>query len=357
MLKSSAILSLAGSLALAGAVRTDENGVKIQRFSKDLIRAGDWVKASTGQRFKIDAKWMNDRVAEFGRMKANGVRVPVPAGHTNDPESNRGYLEDLWVDGDTLMGAIDLIGEKAIALASTCEVSIYVPEKITDGKGNEYTQPIEHVALVTDPVISGQQKFVPIAASRGGSVNNVPVCRLSMGDSTMKWQDLCAALGISAEGLDDTTGPAAVVKKIGELAEKNKTLAKDASDAKAALAASRNKPDPDPVVLRLARENRDMKLNRLVETGKITPAVKAKLAGCFIGEADANLKLSLDADNDGRFCAVIEALGENDPVKLQEQTVSQSFTLDRHAPGGLTEKQISEQARKDAEERNKQLSR
>lgn len=357
MLKSSAILNLSGALLLAGAIRTDANGAKIQRFSKDLIRAGDWVKASTDQRFKIDAEWMAGRVAEFGRMKAAGVRVPVPVGHTNDPEANRGYLEELWVDGDTLMGAIDLIGDKAIALASTCEVSIYVPEKITDGKGNEYVQPIEHVALVTDPVISGQKKFIPIAASRGGPTVKVPVCRLSKGDSTMKWQDLCAALGLSTEGLDDTSGPAAVLKKLEELTSQNKNLSKEAADAKTALAASRNKPEPDPVVLRLARENREMKLDRLVEAGKITPAVRAKLAGCFIGENDANLKLSLDADGDGRFCAMVEALGENDPVKLKEQTASQSFALNRQTPGdGKSDADIAEQARKDAEARNKQLA-
>lgn len=358
---------MVGALTLAGGIRTDANGQPVRRFSKDLIRAGDWFKDSTGQAFTIDAKWMEGRVAEFERMKAAGVRVPVPVGHTNDPESNRGYVEEMWVDGDVLRASIDLIGEKAIALASTVEVSIYVPAKLVDGKGNEYIEPIEHVALVTDPVICGQETFVPIAASRGGTTVNVPVYRLSREGDSMDWKELCKALGLSTDGLDDQTGPAAVMAKIGEMSKAKETAEtamaaarKGEADAKAALAASRQKVEPDAVLVRMAAENRDLKLSRLVDAGKITPAVRTKLADIYIGKDNAGLKLSLDSVGDGQFAAVCDALCEMDTRVLAAQTLSQSVALGRHVPGSgstMTPEDVTKQARADAEERNKALGR
>lgn len=100
----------------------------------------------------------------FSQMKVNGVKVPVPSGHTNDSEKNRGWVEDIFRDGDSLFGIVALVGD-GIRLAGTNDVSIYSQSEYTDGNGNRYQWPILHVALCTDPVVPGLRGFEALAAS------------------------------------------------------------------------------------------------------------------------------------------------------------------------------------------------
>lgn len=84
-----------------------------------------------------------------------------------------------------------------------------------------------------------------------------------------------------------------------------------------------NKPKPDPMLLKLAADNRSVKLDQLVTAGKITPAVREKLKGVFIGKDNAALALSLSAGTADEFDAIVAALAENNPVKTGEMTGAQ----------------------------------
>jgi len=139
-----------------------------QRFRKEVVRIGKYVKDATGQAFNITRDVLQNWVFQFQRMRKNGVKVPIPSTHegASDPDKIRGVVEDLFIDGDSLVMTCELVGEDGIAAAARNDVSLGSPPDFTDGHGNQYPQPILHVALCPDPVIPGLGDFIPIAASR-----------------------------------------------------------------------------------------------------------------------------------------------------------------------------------------------
>lgn len=318
-----------------GSVRF-EGGQMVRRFRKELIRTGKYHKPSDDLSFEVTDDALMNWVSTFSLMRANGVKVPVPAGHSNDPEDNRGWLVDTYVDGDTLVGVIDLVGEAGIALAGTSDVSIYSPGEWTDGKGNRYTRPISHVALCTDPVIPGLSGFIPLAASQGATPVDVPVLTLSIRKKpNMKLEQVTKALGITQEVTEDNaqdlilSAVGDMTKKRSELEASGVTLVAKVDALQKQLADAGKKPaEPDPLTLTLAHDNCKLKFDGLVEAGKITPAVRDGLQELFIGSDGGALKLSLSSGQGlNTINGLVEVLAKNDPVKLGEQTGKQLVDL------------------------------
>ena len=311
--------------ALSVAVKVD--GIARQRFRKDLIRVGKFVKPSEGLEFEVTQDTLVHWASTFQEMKKNGVRVAVPNQHKNDGNAceNMGYVEEMFIDGDSLIGIFEMIGEDAIKAAHRCDVSIGSPGELTDGEGRVYTRPIQHVALCTNPVVPGLGQFIPLAAS----------LELQKGEGTMALLDdvkkFAKSMGIDSEVTE---------KNAGEIFGKIKASMKEKADAakkvEASLATtksevlqlSKDKPvefdASDPInvkVISLTKQNRAMRLGQLVEKAKITPAVQEKLSAQFASDKVIGLELSNGSD-DG-FDALIDALMSNDPVKLGEQTGTQ----------------------------------
>lgn len=310
-----------------------EGGQPVKRFRKELIRSGSYCTADD-TRFTVDGDALDNWVAEFSRMKAGGVKVPVPAGHTTDPEANRGWVVDMFREGESLVGVIDLVGEDAIKMAGRSDVSLYSPAHLDDGKGNSYKWPITHVALCTDPVIPGLKGFVPLAASLGNKPVNVPVFTDHKEiPVALKFDKLQKALGIE-EPLTEANAEKAIVasftgvtQKVSDLMGEVKTLKADLATAKKATPGEPKPKDVDPELLRLSRENHSMRLEGLVAGGRITPAVRDKLSAAFIGDDGSALKLSLSSGSNKTFDLVLAALADNDPVTLGEKTGGQVLSL------------------------------
>ena len=143
-----------------------------QQHTRELIRAGQYVKLANGVEFEATARTLAHWVAQFERMKAAGVRVPLPYGAENvgSADHNRGWVEALYVRDGALFMTARLIGADAIQAAQRCDFEIHVTPTLVDGKGNRYVQPIDFVAFRTDPVVPGLGEFMPLAASkRSGS--------------------------------------------------------------------------------------------------------------------------------------------------------------------------------------------
>jgi len=337
-----------GSLRLASSpITTDANGQHTREYVKDIIRAGEWYKASTDQKFRLSADDLDRFVSTFGEMSKAGVKVFVPSGHTNDPEKNRGYVSAMWREGQTLMARIMLIGDDAIALASRAEVSICVSPEIVAGDGTKFQNAIEHVALVVDPVINGQSKFVPIAASRG--VVNAPVYRLAQENSMDALKKIAAKLGIEVtDAMDEAALSTAIEAKIGamqtEMSATKKTVEASAAEIKAsrdkiaALENDKGLPTANADVLEARAESVELKLSKLAESGKIGPKAAKAFADLLIGTPDKRpaLALSREVASAAGLAApladsVLAALEQNDPVSTGIKTGSQ--TLSRTVPG------------------------
>jgi len=347
-----------GRLSLASSAAMNDNGQPIKQYTKDLIRVGEYYKAGTDQAFEITSDRLLAFAASFASMKQAGVKIPVPEGHTNEPSRNRGYVDDMYVEGDTLYAKLTMVGEDAISLAGRAEVSIYAVPEFIDGKGNKYKNVIEHVAIVTNPVIPDQGGFVPIAASHGAT--NAPYYSLSNGDTNM--MEIAKALGIDTEGMDEAAVKAAIMAKIEGMskateasADETKKMAEEVKASRAELATlklSREKKPTDPMVLKLAAKNRTHELDSLVKNGNITPAVRDRLAAAWIGKDNTSLALSLDEASDTRFEAMVNALGDNDPKVLGART--RTLELSRETPGGdnMSNDEIEKMAKERADRIN-----
>lgn len=335
------LMCAAGAGMLAGA-RTDANGQPVKSFVKDLIRVGTWRDPRTGDEFSVTKDDLERWTREFSRMRENGVKVHVPSGHTDDPDKNRGWCEGMFHDGTTLFGNIDLVGEDAIAMASTAEVSIYAPSRLVDGKGNTYDNPIAHVALTPVPVISGQGGFVPITASRGGT-EQVPVYRLAQETTTMNPHLLAVAkalgVDVTAAKSDQDLHDAIVAKNKGaaDAGDKAVAMARELDESKKALALARTELEAakkgdietNPRVLKFSRQSRTLALDALVPAAgnALKPCVDA-LKKILCPDDDKALALSLTPANDALVDGVVAALKLINVKDLGEQTRSRELSRD-----------------------------
>lgn len=161
----------------AGPAELTIAGQPSKLFRKELIRVGHYEKQSDGLSFDVTPALLRHWSLTAKKFLANGNKIPMPATHTDDPEANRGWVEEIFNDGRSLFGLCRFIGDDAIRMAGRSDVSIYSPAEAVDGKGNRYVRPILHVALCLDPVIGSLKPFEAIAASLG---TGDPACMRSL---------------------------------------------------------------------------------------------------------------------------------------------------------------------------------
>ena len=277
-------------LSTTAAVPVSSNAPR--KFRKELIRVGAYHKDKTKQDFTVTSDTIKHWAKTFQDMLTNGVKVPIPSTHDrpNDPDTNRGWVTDMFVEGDSLIGICELTDEK---LASVSDVSIGVDSELIDGKNNTYKLPITHVALCTDPVIPGLDNFVPLAASRGST--------------QMDWTKFKKALKFadSIEMTDDNALDL-ISKMVEELRTPKQTKV-------------------DPTLLSLARDNRALKLEQLVAANRITVATRDALSKLFCDEAPLTLSLLSGAHAD--FDQLVTILAKNEVVPTHEKTGRQELEL------------------------------
>lgn len=318
-----------GSNWLSLAAATVFEKIPRQRFRKEVVRIGEYIKDATGQKVDITRDVLANWVIQFQRMKANGVKIPIPSTHegASDPDRIRGYVDDLFIDGDSLVMACTMIGEDGIKAASRNDVSLGVPElEFIDGNGVIYSQPIQHIALCPDPVVPGLGSFVPIAASRNARK-----------EPEMDLTKIAKAFGIAEEMTNKNAEEVLLsfAKKTSEelkgMTEKLKKLQEFKKEEGTELS---RKKEVDPDFVELMVDNRKMKFDSLVKGEHITPACRDALQAEFGTSERITLALSSGVDSK-QFDRIMAALAKNDPVVLREQTGPQS-TAELSRTGGST---------------------
>lgn len=298
----------------AGSLGLDAAGQPTRQFIKEICRVGTFTV--DGRKATITADDLDRYVSAFARMKSAGCKVPVPSGHTFSADKNRGWVQDIYREGDVLVGRLELVGEDAIAMAGRNDVSVYIESDFKDGDGTAYGEAITHVALTPHPVVNKLGPFVKLAASRAGEAEReVEVLTL---EKRMNWSNIAKAFGFADGELTDETAEAKLVERAGKL--------KPADDK----AMSRDKPDPQ--VLSLSARVRKGEIARLKEAGKINGPTADKLAETFIGSGNVALSrdLSLTPETpDAVFDAVCDILATNKTVPLNE---TNTLKLSRQTP-------------------------
>lgn len=153
----------------------------------------------------------------------------------------------------------------------------------------------------------------------------------------MNLKGLAKLLGIEGD-VDPSTAEAkftSAIKKLqSDLAAANKKLGtktasrddepkpKDKSEG-----TDKGKPPTPPLVspavIELARDNRTMRLDTLLEKGRIDKAAHARLVDLFVTDQALTLALSASTKDADGFDRVFETLRDNQPVILGEHTGQQ----------------------------------
>jgi hypothetical protein len=282
---------------------------------KDLIRVGRYRHPARARPIHVSQQRLEHWARMFGRMSGNGVKVHIPADHSNAAADNRGYVLAMKRVGDRLMALCQFIGADAIRDASRNQVSIGVAPLFVDGKGRTYRDAIVHVALTPVPVVPGQDPFIP---ADGLLLLSTAIIqrRANMAQTMLPCSDeTLSALHELVPGLADAPDD----QKLDLLLQHIQSLATDDDDSTNLSLA--------PALLEAVKAKRDLCVSR----GALTPAVAdvllARLApsgqvlGLSRNDSDATLALS-----------IFSALADNKPIALGERTAAQSRVI-RPVPG------------------------
>ena len=267
--------------------------VGLNKYRKEILKAGHYVKESAGQEFDITVRTLDHLIKTFSLWVAGGNKVSVPLGHerANLPEFNKGWVDSLFRDGDSLFAILELSDPE---LALTTDVSVCIEAEFVDGKGIKYENVLTHVALTTSPVVGGLSNFTKLS--------------LSIGETSMDFlKKIAEKLGMK----DVEPTEEAVLLALKPVKPGDKTQIVELSVV-------------DPLV-KLVSEGRALKLAQLVTAGLLTPAVKDIIAAKYVKVEVVALSLASKVD-DG-FDTLCEVLVANRPAKLGEVTGIQSVEL------------------------------
>ncbi len=334
---SSALLAYAGQgEAVESSVElADQDGVPRKMFIKDLIHNGNFKHQATGQLIPVSGPRLNHWAKTYNEMANVGLSVGLPL-HTHKGE-NGGWVRGMWVDGSRLMGKLEAIGQDAITAVARNKVSIKIVPAMASGEGHQFSDAIQHVAIVPDPVINGQGEA--IAASQSSGCNGiVPICIMpasednpKQGNSEMEIGKLLAAM--MAAGIDlsikaDETPEKAVATLLSHTAElegkvKGHAVELKAKDDKVVeLQAAVNAGK----VVELSTQEKyyatsavDSKIGSLVESGKMTPAHRDAIKPLL--EAPVMLSIG-EGSTKPTAMAILDTFEKNEGLKKPGTSVS-----------------------------------
>ena len=139
----------------------------LNRFVKHLIDVGVYsYPGDPVKDFIVDKSRLEGWVRAFHE---SDTKVWIPLRHSKDPKDNAGWVEDIFIDGDSLFAVMNItdpqVAEK-IRQGSIVHTSLGIEFNFTDDNGNTYPEIIRHIALTLDPHISKQKPFIELSKDR-----------------------------------------------------------------------------------------------------------------------------------------------------------------------------------------------
>jgi hypothetical protein len=317
-----------------------EQSIPVSYWRKDAIALERYKHPTTNAALDVTPAAADEWVRNFHAMKAAGIRIPAPAGHSDDPRDNMGWVEDVALKDGRISLLVQAVGEDGALVASRNECSLKIDPNYIDEKGKKWGSCIVHAAFTPKPVITGMGSFVPFAASRDRQTET-PIYYLSAekGDPEMDLKALREALGAAADVPDDKL-PDLAVQRLTALKTDAQTALSRATTAETRVTElSRTPAAPDPEILRDRMELSRSKIDLAVERGDMPPFIADKLKG-KVGDAAKPSVFMLSRSDDLGDRPVDFVLSLFDGAKLNPKTgsVTGVQVLSRDIPGDDTEK-------------------
>ena len=321
---------------------------------KQLMYCGKFTKREGGKilRFAVDPKVLDHWSRTGNEMIAAGVGIPMPKGHTEDPEAKRGEVVQFerGYDSkgrDALFAHFNFKDQTSAEDLKASDVSIFVPDEWTGTDEKRYKYPIRHVAFTDYPVIPGLDPSESIAASYEPETPKP--------ETDMALRDYAKKLGLTvADDATDDQVQTQIEAHYDDALTKAKSEATPADPPKEpdtpAAPAVDEKNQPAPLAagfVTMAVRNREGDIEGLVQRGKITPAAAKALKEKYASKEKVGLALSNDGTFTDQFDGVLEALELNQAIALSETTGGQ--TRDKLPTVADDENALTKNAKKRAE--------
>jgi hypothetical protein len=286
-------------------------------FKKEFLYAGDFE--TDNLRFSAPPERLRKWKDTFDAYTANGNEVYMPLEHSgkDDPTKRRATVRRMEVEKnskglDALFGYVEFRDEQAERELKDAQCSIYVEHKVKDGKGNEYIEPITHVAFTDQPVIPGLEGWV-LACARTPKV----------GAASMTIQELAGKCGVeNAASLNDDAAFTAIAtafeQKTAKIAELEKLLTDNDIPLPGTDGTDGGDGGDEPPIkasraqIGLLKDNRELKITALSQAGKITGVQAKSLREKYCTDKQCALALSRESGDD--FDAVYETLQQNPSI-------------------------------------------
>ena len=289
------------------------SGLPAFYFWKDAIVVGSYVHPAGKFSLEITRDKLDGYARTFGKMKSNGVGVPILMDHAQSAAATLGWIIDVKRRDDRLMELHQFLGESARDIGLRNKVSLGIDPDYVDGKGNRYGEAIVHSAVTPVPVVPDQGGYEAVEMGRSGA----EVITLSLVESEGSASNAQLATLNGEEETSNVQLPTSNVEggTLGKIAEPAAAGNVELELAMNALAEA-------------AAAKRDLAVAR----GGIDPSVAQELFALLVGPRDgAAMWLSRVGGGAPIALAVFDALARNRPVPLGEVTSLQ--VLSRVIPG------------------------
>jgi phage I-like protein len=263
-------------------------------FEKQVIYVGDFTKRNpaTGDieyQFSVDEATIDHWVNTHTKLVGAGLDVPMPEGHTEESSKRKATALELSKKPDS-KGRTSLFAKlkfKDLECAKTfkdSQVSLYSPPVVYH-QDLTLVRPIRHICFTDYPVVGGLDPLTTIAASYDNR---------SKEKSMLK--ELAKKLGIALanDTMTDLEISAVIEKDYADKA----ALALANPPAAPAAPVSGNQADPLKIT---TQENRNLKIDNLVLSHKITTAEAKEMKALWAGDT-----LALSAESTAAFETLIK---------------------------------------------------
>lgn len=290
-------------------------------FVKDMLPVGE-LHHPNGAILNFTEDDLQGFADRFNAQSEAGIKHDCVVDHSDLAEAVIGKVEDAFVQDGKLWAVHRFADADAAKTATRCgQTSVMIEDDYTDSTGKKWGRCIVNNSVVQQPVYQTQSPF--IALSRHGKACTIPVFTPQKADTNsqevpeMKIEDARKALGKSADGADEATilsmisANAKTAEEAAESATKLSRTTTDLATAKARVSELEAKhPDAfaDPNMGSILAENAEMKLSKLVDAGKLSPAAKDAIIASV---GTAPVMLSRNGEAPSRIDGLIAALESN----------------------------------------------
>ena len=295
---------------------------------KELIHVGTFSKhTNDGEvKYNITSKLLDHWHKTFAEMSKDNVEVPMPLGHSRNPELKRGSLvgtirKPNSKGVDSLFGQVKYKDAKAKENLSASQVSIFVPKK-----SGKYTMPIEHVAFTDYPVVTTLEPF------------NIVASVIEEDDMTLR--ELANIAGVDPALTDEQQIMMALAQKLQAIPKPpvpgQPPVGAPPVPPRAPMPGRFSndpvKDNPEPLtgaLMDVVKENRQLRLSRLSEgkDARITPAQRKILEEKYLTEESLSFS-HVDGGNED-FNTVVQMIEAGAPIRDMKKTGAQALVLSK----------------------------